>query len=59
MAAIPTIQACCYILLVNNETRHKIIDPLEDCSVNKECIAPKGSTLKPCHFTNNHDGHYV
>ena len=44
MAAIPTIQACCYLLLVNNETRHKIIDPLEDCSVNKECIAPKGST---------------
>ena len=59
MAAVPTIQSGCYLLLVNNETRHKIVDPWEDCSLHKECIAPNGCKTWPCHFTTEHDGHYV
>ena len=61
MAAIPTIQSGCYLLLLNNETRHKVVDPWEDCSLHEECIAPNGNGYPkwPCHFTNKHDGHYV
>ena len=59
MAAVPTIQSGCYLLLLNNETRHKLVDPWEDCSLHKECIAPNGSTLWGCNVTNIHDRHYV
>ena len=59
MAAIPTIQSGCYLLLVNDETRRKIVDPWEDCSLHADCIVPKGYKTWPCNFTTKHDGHYI
>ena len=59
MADTPSLATGIWLLLVNSETRKKIMEPWFDCALHKECMAPAGSQLGPCHFTDKHDGHYV
>ena len=48
-----------WILWVNNAIQEKLIKPWVDCALHRECIAPRGARLSPCHFTSIHDGRYV
>ena len=59
MADVKTYSGGLWLLLVNSESRKKIIEPWFDCALHKQCMAPAGSQRKPCHFTDIHDGHYV
>ena len=59
MANIETFQGGCWLLLVNDESRKKIIDPWMDCAMHKECMAPTGSKRVPCNFAKTQNGDYV
>ena len=48
MAHFETLQGgCC----ANTVMEEKLIEPWLDCALHKECIAPKGAKLSPCHMT--------
>ena len=59
IADVQSFQTGIWLILVNAESRKKIIEPWVDCALHKECMAPKGSRHGPCHATTNHDGHYI
>ena len=59
MADVESYAGGLWLLLVNSESRKKIIEPWLNCALHKECMAPVGSQRKPCNFTDTHDGHYV
>ena len=51
-------RAGCWIMWINDAIREKLIKPWVDCALHRECIAPKGARLKPCHYSKVHDGRY-
>ena len=60
------VEANLLLMWANNTTRKHIVEPLLDCAVHKECIAPKGAVLNCCTlyylFIHNYwyrDGSYV
>ena len=61
MARWRTVQGGCWLLVVNDITREKLIAPWVDCALREECITPKGARKNPCNFTLNahNDGTYV
>ena len=59
LANMYSIQAGGWLLWANAMMKEVLIEPWLDCALHKECIAPAGATIKPCHLTNRHDGHYV
>ena len=59
IAGITTLEASGWLMWTNSFLKRKLIEPWLDCALHQECIAPKGAKLRPCRFTNNHDGHYV
>ena len=59
MANIETFQGGCWLLLVNDESRKKIIDPWMDCAMHKECMTPTGSKRVPCNFAKTQNGDYI
>ena len=59
IADVPTFQTGVWLILVNGDSRKKIIEPWVDCALHKECMAPEGSQRKPCNMTKKHDGHYI
>ena len=59
IAHMLSIEASGWLLWANATMKEKLIEPLLDCALHKECIAPKGTRTSPCHFTRNHDGHFI
>ena len=59
LAHMYSIEATGFLLWANAMMKEVLIEPWFDCALKKECIAPAGAKISPCHFTNNHDGHYV
>ena len=59
LAGVKSVQAGCWLMWANSAMREKVIEPWLDCSLHKECIAPIGSKLHPCHFLNVHNGVYA
>ena len=59
LAGVKSVQAGCWLMWANSAIREKVIKPWLDCSLHKECIAPIGAKLHPCHFLNVHNGVYA
>ena len=59
IAQLETLQATCFLIWANSLMQEKLIEPWLDCALHQECIAPKGSRLKPCDFTKVGQGYYV
>ena len=60
------VEANLFMFWANNTTKSHIVDPLLDCALHKECIAPEGAVLHGCAwyypFIHSHwfrDGSYV
>ena len=59
MKDVPVLEANSWMMWVNPSTCEKLIEPWLDCALHRECITPRGAKLRPCHFTNDHDGHFI
>ena len=59
MSDVPVLEANAWLMWVNPITCVKLIEPWLDCALHRECITPIGARIRPCHFTNDHDGHFI
>ena len=59
IAQLETLQATCFLIWANSLMQEKLIEPWLDCALHQECIAPRGSRVKPCDFTKVGHGYYV
>ena len=59
IAQLETLQATCFLMWANSVMLEKLIKPWLDCALHQECIAPKGSRLRPCNFSDVGHGRYV
>ena len=59
IAQLQSLQSGCFLMWANSVMQEKLIKPWLDCALHQDCIAPKGSRLRPCNFTDVHDGHYI
>ena len=59
LADMYSIEATGFLMWANTIMKELLIEPWLDCALHRECIAPLGATLRPCHMTQNHDGHYI
>ena len=53
------LQAGAEIFWLNQELNDKFLNYWVDCSLHKECIAPKGSVVSPCDFSRMKEGVYA
>ena len=61
MAKWKTLQGGTWIMLLNHDMKESVLKPWVDCALHEQCIAPKGSSLSPCHFEmlKYNDGRYI
>ena len=58
MKDIASLMGGCWLMWANSEMKRKLISPWAECALNKDCIAPFGSTLHGCNKREPFDGHY-
>ena len=59
MANISSFQGGVWLMWATDEMKEKLLKPWLDCSLQEQCISPKGAKRSPCSEDGTQDGHYV
>ena len=59
MKDVASIMGGCWLMWATYEMKMKLIEPLVDCALNEDCIAPFGSQISGCNMSDINDGSYA
>ena len=59
MKDVASVMGGCWLMWATYEMKMKFIEPLVDCALNEDCIAPFGSQISGCNVSVINDGSYA